>query len=95
MVRHRGAPSRNGRSERLCEPTACGKRACAAACMRPRAYLISYDTPFGAISKNPLVRIIFEDYDDWIGLVYDATQAGLTRILGQSGKDTLHSSKWI
>lgn len=40
-------------------------------------------------ASDELVRLIFENYEDWVGLVYNATKDGLTRVLGQSGKDTL------
>lgn len=47
------------------------------------AFSIAKETP------DELVRLLFENYDDWIGLVYNATKDGLTRILAESGKQTL------
>jgi HK97 family phage portal protein len=39
--------------------------------------------------SDELVRILFEGYDDWIGLVYNATREGMERVLGESGKAAL------
>src|SRR5205085_8842613 len=38
--------------------------------------------------QNELVRFLFTNYDDWVGILYNATEEGLTRILDQAGKDT-------
>jgi HK97 family phage portal protein len=39
--------------------------------------------------SNELVRLLFEGYDDWIGLVYNASKDGMQRVLEQSGKNSL------
>src|SRR5215470_7350253 len=54
MLRHRGAPSRNGRSERLSEPLACSESATGAPSIRSLGHLISYNAPFwGDLQKPP------------------------------------------
>ena len=40
-------------------------------------------------TANDIVHIIFENYQDWIGLLFDATKEGLTKVMQQSGKDAV------
>ena len=40
-------------------------------------------------NAHELVKLLFSNYEDWIGLVYDATYAGLKSILAHSGKVAL------
>jgi len=40
-------------------------------------------------TANDLVRILFSNYKDWIGLVFDATKDGMETVMEQSGKDAI------
>ncbi len=40
-------------------------------------------------AANELVRILFQDYKDWVGLLFNATKGGMSKIMEQSGKDAL------
>lgn len=39
--------------------------------------------------QNELIRVLFEDYQDWVGLLYDATKDGINNIYETSGKEAL------
>jgi HK97 family phage portal protein len=40
-------------------------------------------------TANDIVHIIFENYQDWVGLLFDATKQGLQKVMEQSGKDAV------
>ncbi len=40
-------------------------------------------------ASNDLVRVLFADYPEWVGLLYNATKEGMQRIMQQSGTDAL------
>ncbi len=40
-------------------------------------------------ATNDLVRILFSNYNDWVGLVFSATKEGMSKVMEQSGKDAL------
>ncbi len=38
---------------------------------------------------NELVRVLFSNYGDWVGLLFNATKDGMSIVMEQSGKDAL------
>ncbi len=40
-------------------------------------------------AANDLVRLLFSNYADWIGLLYGATKEGMSTIMEQAGKDAI------
>ena len=40
-------------------------------------------------AANDLVRLLFSNYKDWVGLIFNATKDGMTTVMEQSGKDAL------
>jgi len=39
--------------------------------------------------SNELVRILFSNYQDWVGLLFNATKDGMSKVMEQSGKDAI------
>lgn len=40
-------------------------------------------------AANELVRLLFSNYADWVGLLFTATKDGMGKVMEQSGKDTI------